>query len=88
MLEFNNEAQNEWFDTENELVEYYNKNVKPLKDHGFLILADNSLPLLLHEHRGWTSLSEQERDELSRKNYGRFLKKWRERTDLLIVNSN
>ena len=58
------------------------------KDHGFLILADNSLPLLLHEHRGWTSLSEQERDELSRKNYGRFLKKWRERTDLLIVNAN
>ena len=58
------------------------------KDSGFLIMADNSLPLTLHEHRGWTSLSEQERDELSRKNYGRFLKKWRERTDLLIVNSN
>ena len=58
------------------------------KDRGFLILADNTLPLVLHEHRGWTSLSEQERDDLSRKNYGRFLKKWRERTDLLIVNAH
>ncbi len=58
------------------------------KNGGFQIYADNSLPLVLHEHRGWTSLSEQERDELSRKNYGRFLKKWRERTDLLITSAD
>jgi hypothetical protein len=42
--------------------------------------------MLLHEHRGWTSLPEKERDTLSKKNYGRFLKKWRNRTDLLMSN--
>ena len=54
------------------------------KDKGFKVIADSSLPILLHEHRGWTALSEQERDDLSRKNYGRFLNKWRERKDLLV----
>ena len=57
------------------------------KERGFRIVADSDLPLVLHEHRGWSILSDQERDELSRKNYGRFLKKWRERADLLVVNS-
>lgn len=57
------------------------------KEKGFRIVADSDLPLVLHEHRGWSILSDQERDELSRKNYGRFLKKWRERTDLLVVNA-
>ena len=54
------------------------------KEKGFSIIADHTLPMELHEHRGWTALSEGERDELSKKNYGRFLKKWRNRTDLLI----
>jgi len=56
------------------------------KSKGFKIYADNDLPMLLHEHRGWTSLPEKERDTLSKKNYGRFLKKWRNRTDLLMSN--
>ena len=54
------------------------------KEKGFEIIADHNLPMELHEHRGWTALSEGERDELSKKNYGRFLKKWRNRTDLLV----
>jgi len=54
------------------------------KEKGFSIIADHTLPMELHEHRGWTALSEGERDELSKKNYGRFLKKWRNRTDLLV----
>jgi len=54
------------------------------KDKGFKVVADNTLPILLHEHRGWTALAEQERDDLSRKNYGRFLNKWRDRKDLLV----
>ena len=54
------------------------------KEKGYKIFADHNLPMVLHEHRGWTSLVESERDELSRKNYGRFLKKWRNRSDLLI----
>ena len=56
------------------------------KEQGFSIIADHTLPMELHDHRGWTALSEGERDELSRKNYGRFLKKWRGRTDLLVSN--
>ena len=56
------------------------------KEQGLSIIADHTLPMELHEHRGWTALSEGERDELSKKNYGRFLKKWRGRTDLLISN--
>ena len=56
------------------------------KEQGLSIVADHTLPMELHEHRGWTALSEGERDELSKKNYGRFLKKWRGRTDLLVSN--
>ena len=56
------------------------------KEQGFSIIADHTLPMELHEHRGWTALSAGERDELSRKNYGRFLKKWRGRTDMLVSN--
>ena len=54
------------------------------KERGYSIVADHTLPMELHEHRGWTALSQGEREELSKKNYGRFLKKWRNRTDLLI----
>ena len=57
------------------------------KERGYSIVADHTLPMELHEHRGWTALSEGEREELSKKNYGRFLKKWRNRTDLLISTS-
>lgn len=56
------------------------------KDAGFRVIADQSLPITLHEHRGWTELSDGERDELSKKNYGRFLKKWRNRSDLLVTS--
>ncbi len=56
------------------------------KDSGYSIVADPSLPVILHEHRVWSELSEGERDEMSRKNYGRFLDKWGPRTDLLTSN--
>ena len=54
------------------------------KEKGYKIIADHSLPFQLHEHRGWTEYGETEREDLSRKNYGRFLQKWRNRHDLLI----
>ena len=54
------------------------------KDKGYRIIADHNLPVRLHEHRAWSELAEGERDELSRKNYGRFLKKWENRNDLLV----
>jgi len=55
------------------------------KDKGFKIIADSSLPLIRHEHRQWTELDDNQRDELSRKNFGRFLKRWGNRPDLLIA---
>lgn len=37
-----------------------------------------------HEHRGWTSLPEAERDRLSKKNFYRVLKRFATRRDLLV----
>ena len=56
------------------------------KERGYRIVADPGLPVRRHEHRVWTALAEDERDELSRKNYRRFLDKWGDRADLLVSN--
>ena len=58
------------------------------KAQGFRIVADPKLPVGQHEHRVWSELAEGERDELSRKNYGRFLERWGDRADLLTCNQN
>ncbi len=55
------------------------------KDKGYKVIADGGLPLVRHEHRQWTELDDNQRDELSRKNFGRFLKRWGNRPDLLIT---
>ncbi|MEK7806741.1 MAG: glycosyltransferase, partial [Chloroflexota bacterium] len=55
------------------------------KDKGYRIVADKSLPLVRHEHRLWSELDENQREELSRKNFGRFLKRWGNRPDLLVT---
>ena len=55
------------------------------KEKGYRIVADSTLPLLRHEHRQWTELDDNQRDELSRKNFGRFLRRWGHRPDLLIT---
>jgi len=57
-----------------------------VKSHGYRIVADGTLPMVRHEHRQWASLGEAERDQLSFKNFKRFLKKWGDRKDLLISN--
>ena len=54
------------------------------KEKGKRIVADQSLPITQHEHRVWNELAEGERDELSLKNYRRFLEKWGDRADLLV----
>jgi GT2 family glycosyltransferase len=41
------------------------------------------LPLVRHEHRGWTSLPEAERDRLSKRNFYRIIDRFGPRTDLL-----
>ena len=55
------------------------------KDKGYRIVADPTLPVQRHEHRVWSVLAEGERDELSRRNYRRFLDKWGHRSDLLVA---
>jgi Glycosyl transferase family 2 len=42
------------------------------------------LPLRRHEHRGYASLSEAERDRQSKRNFYRILDRFRDRRDLLI----
>jgi hypothetical protein len=42
------------------------------------------LPVIRHEHRLWAATSEEERARLSKRNFYRFLDRWRGRTDLLV----
>ena len=56
------------------------------KDKGYSIIADGSLQLMRHTHRQWSILSEDQRDNLSRKNFGHFLNKWKQRYDMLVAN--
>jgi len=51
---------------------------------GWRALRTEPLPLQLHEHRGWTSVPEAERDRLSKRNFYRFVKHWGDRRDLLL----
>ncbi len=53
---------------------------------GYRIIADGDLPLVRHEHRQWASLGEDERDQLSRRNFRHFFKRWGNRKDLLVSN--
>jgi cysteinyl-tRNA synthetase len=57
------------------------------KDKGYRIVADPNLPVRRHTHRAWSELGEAERDELSRKNFRRFLRRWGGREDLLTKGS-
>ena len=57
------------------------------KEKGYRIFSDSTLPVTRHEHRQWTELDDNQREELSRKNFGRFLKRWGHRPDLLITSS-
>ena len=56
------------------------------KAQGYRIVADGTIPLTRHEHRVWTALGETERDQLSFKNFKRFLERWGRRQDLLVSN--
>ena len=42
------------------------------------------IEVVRHEHRGWTSLSDAERDRLSKRNFYRLLKRYATRRDLLL----
>ena len=55
-----------------------------VRDAGWRAVRTEPLPLVRHEHRGWESLAEPERDRLSKRNFYRFLERWRDRPDLLL----
>jgi cysteinyl-tRNA synthetase len=55
------------------------------RDRGYCIVADGSLPMARHEHRQWSALGEEERDQLSRKNFRHFFRRWGQRLDLLVA---
>jgi hypothetical protein len=52
-----------------------------------LRLTVTSVPVRRHEHRMWASTPQDERDRLSRRNFYRFLDRWRGREDLLVSRS-
>jgi len=55
-----------------------------VRDAGWRAIRTEPLPVTRHQHRGWTSLPEAERDRLSKRNFYRFLERWRDRPDLLL----
>ncbi len=59
-----------------------------IRDAGWRAVRTGPLPVTKHEHRGWTSLPEAERDRLSRRNFYRFLDHWGDRRDLLLERSD
>ena len=46
----------------------------------------DGLPLEKHEHRGWTSLPDEERDRQSKRNFYRIIDRFGARRDLLVAN--
>jgi cysteinyl-tRNA synthetase len=55
-----------------------------VRDAGWRAIRTTALPFERHEHRGWTSLPDAERDRLSKRNFYRFLDRWGDRPDLLL----
>jgi hypothetical protein len=55
-----------------------------IRDAGWRAMRTGPLPIVRHEHRGWTSVPEAERDRLSKRNFYRFLEHWGDRPDLLL----
>jgi len=54
-----------------------------IRNHVGRLESLDGLPLVRHRHALWEALSEGDREERSRKNFGRFLKRWDHRHDLV-----
>jgi len=61
----------------------YSFAVRALGSPGPLRAVRVELPAARHRHRGFHETDPTERDRASRKNYDRFLGRWKDRTDLL-----
>ena len=55
-----------------------------VRDAGWRAIRTEPLPLVRHEHRGWEAVPDAERERLSKRNFYRFLERWRDRPDLLL----
>jgi len=55
-----------------------------LRDRGGRAMVVPDVPLTRQEHRLWEAEEPQERERLSRRNFYRFLDRWRGREDLLV----
>ena len=55
-----------------------------VRDAGWRAMRTEALPVTRHEHRGYGSVPEAERDRLSKRNFYRFLEHWGDRRDLLL----
>jgi cysteinyl-tRNA synthetase len=53
-----------------------------IRERAGRLLSVSGLPLVRHRHALWEALSEGDREERSRKNFGRFLKRWDHHHDL------
>lgn len=56
-----------------------------IRDAGWRAVQTEPVPLVRHEHRGWSAYPDAERDRLSRRNFYRFLDRWGDRPDLLVA---
>jgi cysteinyl-tRNA synthetase len=55
-----------------------------IRDRGLRAMVVH-VPIRRHEHRMWSSTPEAERDRLSRRNFYRFLDRFRDRFDLCVT---
>jgi GT2 family glycosyltransferase len=55
-----------------------------VRDAGWRAVRTEALPFERHAHRGWASVTPDERDRLSKRNFYRFLDHWAGRPDLLL----
>ncbi len=58
-----------------------------IRNAGWRALRTPPLPARRHAHRGWEAHPPDERDRLGKRNFYRFLKHWRDRSDLLLRRS-
>jgi glycosyltransferase involved in cell wall biosynthesis len=56
-----------------------------VRNAGLRTIVDPDIPVERHEHRLWNNTAEEQRDEMSRKNFFRFRDHWGERRDLFVA---
>ena len=58
-----------------------------VRNQGYRAVIDTELPVIRHEHVDWSQTPEEEREQLSKRNFYRFLRKWGKRNDLLVAQA-